>query len=56
MSTDTSRSSRRAFLSSAAAASAYVWIPKPVKGYMTAEMVAMTAIDNKVELGISKGG
>ncbi len=56
MSTDTSRSSRRAFLSSAAAASAYVWIPKPVKGYTTAEMLAMTTIDNKVELGISKGG
>lgn len=54
MSTHTSRSSRRAFLSSAAAASAYVWIPKPVKGYTTAEMRAMTTIDNKVELGISK--
>ena len=54
MSTHTSRSSRRAFLSSAAAASAYVWIPRPVKGYTTAEMLAMTTIDNTVELGISK--
>jgi 3-hydroxy-D-aspartate aldolase len=54
MSTHTSGSSRRAFLSSAAAASAYVWIPKPVKGYTTAEMLARTTIDNRVELGISK--
>ena len=54
MSSRTSGSSRRAFLSGAAAASAYFWIPKPVKGYTTAEMLAMTAVDNKVSPGISK--
>jgi D-serine deaminase-like pyridoxal phosphate-dependent protein len=41
-------------LSGAAAASAYVWIPKPVKGYTDAEMVASITIDNKVKPGISK--
>jgi 3-hydroxy-D-aspartate aldolase len=44
--------SRRAFLSSAAAASAYVWIPKPVKGYTAGEMRAM-AID-VAKPGVSK--
>ena len=54
MSTHTSRSSRRTFLSSASAASAYVLIPKPVRGYTTAEMLATITIDNKVKPGISK--
>lgn len=38
-------SSRRAFLSTAAAASAFVWIPKAVKGYTPAEMRASTSGD-----------
>jgi len=54
MSTQTPRSSRRTFLSGAAAASAYVWIPKPVMGYSTAEMLEKITIDNKVKPGISK--
>jgi D-serine deaminase-like pyridoxal phosphate-dependent protein len=45
--------SRRTFLSSGAAASAYFWIPKPVNGYTPAEMRAM-AVDGQVESGISK--
>ena len=36
-----------------AAASAYFWIPKPVKGYTAAEMRAMT-IDTRVKPGVSK--
>ncbi len=54
MSTQTPRSSRRTFLSGAAAASAYVWIPKPVRGYTAAEMLATITINNKVKPGISK--
>ena len=54
MSTHTSRSSRRRFLSGAAAASAYVWIPKRVVGYSTAEMLATITLENKVKPGISK--
>jgi D-serine deaminase-like pyridoxal phosphate-dependent protein len=54
MSTHTRESSRRTFLSTAATASAYVWVPKPVKGYTTAEMVATISRDNKVKAGISK--
>src|SRR5437762_5064254 len=54
MSTHTSKSSRRMFLSGAAAASAYVWIPKPVRGYTAAEMLATITIDNKVKPGTSK--
>ena len=46
-------SSRRNFLSSAVAASTYFWIPKPVKGYTSAEMRAM-AVDAVVKPGISK--
>ena len=42
--------SRRTFLSGAAALSAYVWIPKPVKGYTAAEMRAM-AVDGEVKPG-----
>jgi D-serine deaminase-like pyridoxal phosphate-dependent protein len=45
--------SRRTFLSGAAALSAYVWIPKPVKGYTAAELRA-TAVDGAVKPGISK--
>jgi 3-hydroxy-D-aspartate aldolase len=45
-------SSRRTFLSSAIAASAYVWIPKPVKGYTAAEMRAMSIDAGKP--GVSK--
>ena len=54
MSTQLPRSSRRTFLSGAAAASAYVWIPKPVNGYSTADMLAAITVDNKVKPGISK--
>src|SRR5882762_12024333 len=54
MSGHTAKSSRRTFLSGAAAASAYVWIPSPVKGYSTAEMLTTITIDNKVKPGISK--
>ncbi len=45
-------SSRRTFLSSAAAASAFVWIPRPVAGYSAAEMRAMPI--DKVRPGVSK--
>ena len=45
--------SRRAFLSAGAAASAAVWIPRPVKGYTAAELRAMTA-SSVVQRGISK--
>jgi 3-hydroxy-D-aspartate aldolase len=54
MASRTSASSRRAFLTSAAgAASAFVWIPKPVKGYTAAEVRAMT-VDATVQPGVSK--
>jgi D-serine deaminase-like pyridoxal phosphate-dependent protein len=53
MSAKNSGPSRRAFLSGAAAASAYFWIPKPVKGYTPAEMRAMTA-GSKVKPSIAK--
>jgi D-serine deaminase-like pyridoxal phosphate-dependent protein len=46
-------SSRRTFLSGAIAASAWVWIPKPVKGYTASEMRAMT-VDDRVKPGVSK--
>jgi D-serine deaminase-like pyridoxal phosphate-dependent protein len=48
-----SRPSRRTFLSIAGAASAFVWIPKPVKGYSPAEMRAMTE-GTTVKPGVSK--
>jgi D-serine deaminase-like pyridoxal phosphate-dependent protein len=44
---------RRAFLSTAGAASAFVWIPKPVKGYTAAEMRAFV-VDGGVRPGVSK--
>ena len=53
MSSPSSRSSRRTFLSTAGAAAAYVWIPKPVKGYRAEEMRAMTEGVN-VRPGVSK--
>jgi 3-hydroxy-D-aspartate aldolase len=45
--------SRRGFLSAAAAASASFWIPRPAKGYTAAEVRAM-APGGRVEVGISK--
>src|SRR5262245_39021909 len=48
-----SRSSRRTFLSVAGTASAFVWIPKPVKGYTPADMRGMTD-GTSVKPGISK--
>jgi len=53
MSVRPSRSSRRSFLSVAGAASAFVWIPKPVRGYTAAEMLAMTNGANP-KPGVSK--
>ena len=49
----TSAPSRRSFLSAAGAASAFLWIPKPVKGYSAAEMRAMAAA-GAVKPGVSK--
>ena len=47
--------SRRTFLASSAAASAYLWIPKPVKGYTAAEMkAAADGVDGAVRTGVSK--
>ena len=48
-----SRSSRRAFLSTAGAASAALWIPKPARGYTPAELRAMTE-GTTVKPGVSK--
>jgi 3-hydroxy-D-aspartate aldolase len=48
-----SGSSRRSFLSAAGAASTFLWIPKPVKGYTAAEMRAMT-VEGTVKPGVSK--
>ena len=45
--------SRRSFLSAAAPASAFLLIPKPVKGYTAAEMRAM-AVEGTVKPGVSK--
>ena len=42
MRANTLRPSRRAFVSGAAALSAHIWIPKPVRGYTAAEMRAMS--------------
>ena len=47
--------SRRTFLATSAAASAYLWIPKPVKGYTAAEMrTAADGVDGAVRTGVSK--
>ena len=48
-----SRSSRRTFLSLAGTASAFVWIPKPVRGYSPADMRGMTD-GTTVKPGVSK--
>ncbi len=48
-----SRATRRDFLSGTIAASAYVWVPKPSRGYSAAEMRAM-AVGEVVKPGISK--
>jgi D-serine deaminase-like pyridoxal phosphate-dependent protein len=53
MSADKSGSSRRSFLTSAAATSAYVWIPKPVNGYKAVEMRA-ASYDDRAKPGVSK--
>ena len=52
MRANTSRPSRRAFVSGAAALSAHIWIPRPVRGYTAAEMRAMSIED--VKPGVSK--
>ena len=52
MKSKTSALSRRTFLSGAAATSAWLWIPKPVRGYTAAEMRAMSI--DRVRPGVSK--
>ena len=52
MRANTLRPSRRAFVSGAAALSAHIWIPRPVRGYTAAEMRAMSIEDLKP--GVSK--
>jgi 3-hydroxy-D-aspartate aldolase len=52
MRANTLRPSRRAFVSGAAALSAHIWIPRPVRGYTAAEMRAMSIED--VKPGVSK--
>jgi 3-hydroxy-D-aspartate aldolase len=52
MRANTLRPSRRAFVSGAAALSAHIWIPKPVRGYTAAEMRAMSI--DEVKPGVSK--
>jgi hypothetical protein len=47
------QTSRRSFLSSAAAISTAIWIPKPVRGYTAAEVRAR-AVDGVVAPGTSK--
>ena len=49
----TSGSSRRSFLAAAGATSAFLWIPKPVKGYTAAEMRAGTE-GGAAKPGVSK--
>ena len=46
-------SSRRRFVTTAAVASASVWIPRPVSGYSPAEIRAAT-VDGVVMTGVSK--
>jgi D-serine deaminase-like pyridoxal phosphate-dependent protein len=53
MSLKSGGSTRRDFLSGTVAASAYVWIPKPSRGYSPAEMRAF-AIGEVVKPGLSK--
>jgi D-serine deaminase-like pyridoxal phosphate-dependent protein len=56
MSSSRITSSRRAFLSSAGALSAFVWVPTGARGYTAAEMRAMAAVADgqQVRPGISK--
>ena len=49
----TSALSRRHFLHAAGAGAASVWIPKPVKGYTSAELRPQ-AVGHRLEVGISK--
>ena len=59
MRANTLRPSRRAFVSGAAALSAHIWIPKPVKGYTAAEMRAMSIEDGearRLEMGARHAG
>src|SRR5262245_25674176 len=53
MSTQRFTSSRRTFLSTAATASAYLWIPKRAYGYKAADVRA-SAVDPRAKPGISK--
>src|ERR1700730_18634091 len=53
MTAEKSGSSRRSFLTSAAATSAYVWIPKPVNGYKAVEM-RPASYDDRAKPGVSK--
>lgn len=53
MSSPFSRLTRRSFLAAAGGASAYVWIPKPVRGYAAADVRGMV-VDDVVKPGISK--
>jgi D-serine deaminase-like pyridoxal phosphate-dependent protein len=46
--------SRRTFLATSAAASAYLWVPKPVKGYTAAEMRAFADSTGVVGPGVGK--
>jgi len=48
-----SQPSRRSFLSGVASASAYVWVPKPARGYTAAEMIAGESAE-RVKPGVSK--
>jgi 3-hydroxy-D-aspartate aldolase len=54
MASAASGSSRRRFLSGGIAASAFLWIPKPVRGYTAVEMRGMRADDGVVKPGVSK--
>ena len=58
MNSNTSGTSRRNFLSAAAAASASLWIPKPVRGYTASEMRTLfpenAAAEPTIKPGVSK--
>ena len=49
-----SSASRRAFLAAGAATAAHVWIPRPVKGYSSAEVIARAAPASPMGTGVSK--
>ena len=44
---------RRAFLAATAVGAAHVWIPRPLKGYSTTEVTAMTPV-TPMGMGVSK--